>query len=451
MIPSNIDRETYKRNKVKELMSLGTESDNEWFEENNLILSNDTETKTETETNTISNENNNEIQTELSIDNFDFNDTLSARLDAFQEKINAMLAEGNKMLNQTVTRKNVDLPYYSSETKRRHRHHSQGKPKVAFSSDTKDSDDDSNAQQESSSSSPKTKLTNKSKKSTTDSNRKLDGKNMLQNAISFSKLILNNDKNNSMELKNKRSVSPNPSTLEEKKDTTNSNSSPKLIGSKSESFKKDDTIDSLLTQSLKDGESILQTNEMELLRIELKELKEKNKQLQQENMNLKIKNSSFTERQKQQEQQIEKLKQKNSQLQRLLSETNYSSSNPSSPSIEGGLNSGTDSDRTNSATSSPSQMNIHKSNKSSRITHPVIGHEEVEDKPIHRNIKTIKDMEQRRFSFPQKLYPKDPNENEESSFNTAALHQRTRSNGNTSLYHSLPKNKSLLFSNQSKY
>jgi len=128
MKTSKIDRETYKRNKVKELMSLNSESDNEWFDESSLEIKN--EIKTENQSFSHENKNQEEkkdLLTEIEV--LDFNDTLSSRLDAFQEKINAMLAEGNKMLNQSFSRDNIDIlsPSYSSTStsnskKRRYRH-----------------------------------------------------------------------------------------------------------------------------------------------------------------------------------------------------------------------------------------------------------------------------------------------------------------------------------------
>jgi len=493
MVTSKIDRETYKRNKIKELMSLDTESDNEWFEENNLLIQN--ENKTENESLSPENKGENSLDLINDIDNFDFNDTLSSRLDAFQEKINAMLAEGNKMLNQSVTRDNVDLPYFSSENRRRHRQHSHNKQKVAFLNDTIESDGNSdvssNSQLNSSNNSfslddnktkrlststkkttespSKSKTNNKydkSKKSTTDSNRRLSGKDMLQDAISFSKLVLNNDKSKTSELKNKRSNSPNPSIVTE--DKTNNNAKPS--NSKNVSSKDNDTIDTLLTQSLNDGESILKTNEIELLRIELKELKEKNKQLQKENMNLKIKNSSLTERQKQQEQQIEKLKQKNNQLQRLLSESNSNSnlstpvnSRPTSPYVETGsqdmslYSPSTDSDW-NNVTLSPTHINS-KFNTISKInnTNDILGSDDNDEKAINsiKKIRNIKNKDNRRFSFPQKFNSSNTIDNIDYNINNIPLkndqHNRTRSNSNVSFYHSLPKNKSLLHSENSKY
>ncbi|ORX53315.1 hypothetical protein BCR36DRAFT_24333 [Piromyces finnis] len=493
MITSIIDRETYKRNKVKELMSLETDSDNEWFEENNLITSN----KPKTENKSISHENKGGNQPIIdltkNIDNFDINDSLSLRLDAFQEKINAMLAEGNKMLNQNITRKNVDLPFdtttTTTTTKRRHRN-SQNKSKVVFSSDTHSSSKDNlekslnsqnfienntssikkeenkHIQGSSVESLPENKSDNKkyekSNKSSTESNRKLDGKNMLQDALSFSKLVLNNQKNNTFELK--RSNSPNPTV---QLPTQEKVESPKLTNTKKSFSKKGESIDTLLTQSLNDGESILQTNEMELLLIELKELKEKNKQLQHENMNLKIKNSLLTEKQKQQEQQIEKLKQKNSQLQRLLTENNSSSTTPSnyppSPYTESS-NQSTDSDWNNSIILSPTQNNtINKINPT--MSPPtnndipnVMDSDENDEKANLRKIKNIKDMENRRFSFPQKVYSVDNvetnNNNNNNNNNNLSIHKeqyhRTRSNSNISFYHSLPKNKSLLYANDNK-
>ncbi|OUM57915.1 hypothetical protein PIROE2DRAFT_16951 [Piromyces sp. E2] len=517
-------------------MSLETESDNEWFEENNLLIQN--ESKTENESMSYENKGEKENPPNLlsEIDNFDFNDSLSSRLDAFQEKINAMLAEGNKMLNQNVTRKNVDLPYYSSETRRRHRHHSHGKQKVAFSSDTINSDDnldvssdsqlnisntttnysntdnnntvsnnnnttnnnivndnnnnnnnnnnsnnsnnnnnDNNNKRLSISSQniteslSKNKTNNKyekSKKSTTDSTRKLSGKDMLQDAISFSKLVLNNDINKVSDLKSKRSVSPNPSTIIPSEEKIKNSS--KRSNSKNGSSKKGHNIDSLLSQSLSDGESILQTNELELLRIELKEVKEKNKQLQQENMNLKIKNSSLSEKQKQQEQQIEKLKQKNSQLQRLLSEANNTNSNfstpmnsrPSSPFVESGSQDmlirspSTDSDWNNSITLSPSQIHS-KLNTIKKFNGSIsdVGSDDNDEKSFN-SIKKIKDIEnRRRLSFPQKFYSID---NIESSIGVIPLKKeqqqqpRARSNSNISFYQTLPKNKSLLHSSGNK-
>jgi len=492
MVTSKIDRETYKRNKIKELMSLDTESDNEWFEENNLLIQN--ENKTENESLSPENKGENSLDLINDIDNFDFNDTLSSRLDAFQEKINAMLAEGNKMLNQSVTRDNVDLPYFSSENRRRHRQHSHNKQKVAFLNDTIESDGNSdvssNSQLNSSNNSfslddnktkrlststkkttespSKSKTNNKydkSKKSTTDSNRRLSGKDMLQDAISFSKLVLNNDKSKTSELKNKRSNSPNPSIVTE--DKTNNNAKPS--NSKNVSSKDNDTIDTLLTQSLNDGESILKTNEIELLRIELKELKEKNKQLQKENMNLKIKNSSLTERQKQQEQQIEKLKQKNNQLQRLLSESNSNSnlstpvnSRPTSPYVETGsqdmslYSPSTDSDW-NNVTLSPTHINS-KFNTISKInnTNDILGSDDNDEKAINsiKKIRNIKNKDNRRFSFPQKFNSSNTIDNIDYNINNIPLkndqHNRTRSNSNVSFYHSLPKNKSLLHSENNK-
>eukprot|EP00833_Pecoramyces_ruminatium_P017257 jgi/Orpsp1_1/1191289/evm.model.d7180000084704.1 len=284
MITSKIDRETYKRNKVKELMSLETESDNEWFEENNLIAQNEIKTENKSFSHEDKGEGKEDLITE--IEDFDFNDTLSSRLDAFQEKINAMLAEGNKMLNQSVNRTNVDIPSYSSDSKkRRHHRRSHNKAKVAFANDVLNSDSEISSSFELNNDSLKiSKDSTKNEKDIShkhkidkskkfnDNSQKLNGKNMLQDAISFSKLVLNNDKKKNPEsLINKRSNSPKPPmSSSEIKDNTSHNN--KNINKSS--LTKRSTIDSLLDKTFNDGESILQTNELELLRIEIKELKE---------------------------------------------------------------------------------------------------------------------------------------------------------------------------------
>lgn len=555
MITSKIDRETYKRNKVKELMSLETESDNEWFEENNLIknqnelktgnsLPNQNEIKAENKSNSYEDKGEGQKYLKTEIEDFDFNDTLSSRLDAFQEKINAMLAEGNKMLNQSVSRENVDLTSYSSNSsKRRHRRRSHNKAKVAFANDVLNDDSEMSLNSElnnkslnstiddkSSSSISKSKdngnnekdtshkrKSDKSKKS--DNSQKLNGKNMLQDAISFSKLVLNNDKKKTPDLlSNKRSNSPKPiisSSSTETKDNDISNDNSKIT--RSNSLSKNSTIDSILDKTFNDGESILQMNELELLRIEIKELKEKNRQLQQENMNLKIQNSSLTEKQKQQEQQIEKLKQTNSQLQRLVSDTTYRNSsnsnsscnptppnsNPSSPNNDYNNNQ----DMSHGSLSSDSELNMSSSNSSfmsvskvsnnklNSINNEIINsalnklnsnsnnsmnitndtnnnsHGISDDSFDHSNsginsiksIRKIKNMEYRRYSLPQKFMSSNNNiissiENLETSndisssrksqFNNSnIINNRNRSISNASFYHSSPKTKSILYSN----
>jgi len=187
-----------------------------------------------------------------------------------------------------------------------------------------------------------------------ENSQKLSGKDMLQDAISFSKLVLNKDKKKPPELlKSKRSSSPK--TILKTKNNNNSNNgnngnnnnddnndikSKDKMSNDNTIIKKSSSIDSILSKAFSDGESILQSNELELLRIELRELEEKNKLLQQENTTLHMQNVSLIEKQKQQEQQIDNLKQTNSYLKRLVvSDTTYSfnsyvtppSSYPSSP------------------------------------------------------------------------------------------------------------------------
>jgi len=406
MITSKIDRETYKRNKVKELMSIGTESDNEWFEENNLLSQ--SETKTENDNNSRENKGEEgKSHSLLDIDNFDFTDTLSSRLDAFQEKINVMLAEGNKVLNQRVTRQNVDLPSLSENHDKKHRrHHSH---KVAFANDIVSSDSEysnssssidnssiltttttatttattttnkksthlSETKKENSTINKQDNKTDTLKKSLSNSNRKLDCKNMLQDAISFYKSVVSTDNNKLYDTKTtEKTTKPTvDSNFEEKNNRDDDSSSNRHDTNENHSIRSNksnqSSIDSMLHQSLNDGDSILQINELELLRIEIKELKDKNKRLQKENTTLKINNSTLAERQKQQEQQIEKLKQKNQQLQSLISNLNSNNSNrsmtspatyPSSPYLDNSsnqeiLSQSSDIDWNNHSTSPPS-------------------------------------------------------------------------------------------------
>ncbi|KAL6602307.1 hypothetical protein U3516DRAFT_668913 [Neocallimastix sp. 'constans'] len=513
MKTSKIDRETYKRNKVKELMSLNSESDNEWFDESSLEIKN--EIKTENQSFSHENKNQEEkkdLLTEIEV--LDFNDTLSSRLDAFQEKINAMLAEGNKMLNQSFSRDNIDIlsPSYSStstsNSKKRRYRHSHNKQKVAFANDVVSKDEhfempSSNSDLNNSLNSiidnisPNISLTNiknikessskhnsnnkieKNRKS--ENSQKLSGKDMLQDAISFSKLVLNKDKKKPPELLKK---------------------------------------------------SILQSNELELLRIELRELEEKNKLLQQENMNLKIQNVSLIEKQKQQEQQIDNLKQTNSYLKRLVvSDTTYSfnsyvtppSSYPSSPymgyinhdipiispnsdndwifnytNTSANTNNNNDDNNNNSFISSSTISNnivstlnqgflnstLNKINNSSNnvTTHNTMnksfgcsGDDSFDSNIINNSrmnitkpIKNIKNIVNRRFSFPQRLQSTDDinkyieNDNidisssRQSQFNlinnTNIISNKNRNRNSCSIFFNSPsqKNKALLNTKSNK-